>query len=132
MTAPKNDTSRRRRASLSKGPIKRRLVRTQIQLDERQAERLKAVAASRGLSMAEWIRRAVGTALLSGGFTDKEEQRRRAIAASGQFDSGATDISAEHDKYLAEAFGDHLPSVERKSNKPKDQPPPSQNKVSST
>ena len=132
MTNLKNDTIRSRRASLSKGPLKGRLVRTQIQLDERQAERLKAVAASRGLSMAEWIRRAVDSALLSGGLTDKDEQRRRAIAASGRFDSGVTDISVEHDKYLAEAFGDHLPSSERPSNEPKDRTVRSPKKVAST
>jgi len=113
MTNSKNDTIRPPRASISKGPLKGRLVRTQIQLDERQAERLKSVAASRGLSMAEWIRRAVDLALLTGGLPDKEEQRRRAIAASGRFNSGGTDISVEHDKYLAEAFGGHLPSSER-------------------
>jgi hypothetical protein len=107
-------------------------VRTQIQLGERQAERLKSVAASRGLSMAEWIRRAVDSALLTGGLPDKEEQRRRAIAASGRFNSGVTDTSVEHDKYLAEAFGGHLPSSERKSNEPKDRPARAPKKVAST
>lgn len=32
------------------------------------------------------------------------EERRRAIAAAGRFHSGASDISAKHDKYLVEAF----------------------------
>ena len=112
LTHLKNDAIRPPQASYSKEHSKGRLVRTQIQLDERQAERLKSVAASRGLSMAEWIRRAVDSALLSGGLADKEDQRRRAIAASGRFASGVTDISVEHDKYLAEAFGGHLPSSE--------------------
>jgi len=124
----KNDTIPRRRASLSKEHLKGRLVRTQIQLDERQAERLKAFAASRGLSMAEWIRRAVDSALLTGCVPDKEEQRHRAIAASGRFNSGVTDISAEHDKYLAEAFT----SSERKPIEPKDRPARSFKKASSS
>lgn len=115
MTRSKNDTIRPRRASPIIGPLKGRLVRTQIQLDERQAERLKAVAASRGLSMAEWIRRAVDSALLTGALQDKEDQRGRAIAASGRFDSGAADISVKHDKYLVEAFAGRLPSPGRKS-----------------
>jgi hypothetical protein len=132
MTALKNDTIQQRRASLSKNPLKGRLVRTQIQLDERQAERLKAFAASRGLSMAEWIRRAVDSALLTGGLPDKEEQRRRAIAASGRFNSGGTDISVEHDKYLAEAFGGPLPSSERMAHKLKDRPARSPKKVASS
>jgi hypothetical protein len=32
------------------------------------------------------------------------EERRRAIAAAGQFHSGASDISEKHDEYLVEAF----------------------------
>ena len=38
------------------------------------------------------------------GETDVEARRRRAIAAAGRFRSGATDISAKHDEYLAVAF----------------------------
>jgi hypothetical protein len=36
--------------------------------------------------------------------TDKAERRRRAIAAAGRFRSGAPDLSADHDKYLDEAY----------------------------
>jgi len=35
----------------------------------------------------------------------REEQVRRALAASGKFASGTTDTSARHDHYLAQAFG---------------------------
>ena len=132
MPSLKNDTARRRHASYSKEPPRGRLVRTQIQLDERQAERLKSVAASRGLSMAEWIRRAVDSALLSGGLTNREDQRRRAAAASGRFDSGVTNISGEHDKYLAEDFGGHLPSSERIARNLKARPARSPKKAAST
>jgi len=131
MDHSRNDTIRRPRASYSKEHPKGRLVRTQIQLDERQAGRLKAVAASRGVSMAEWIRQAVDSALLTGGLMDKEEQCRRAIAASGRFSSGVTDLSVEHDKYLAEAFGGKLSSSARKSNEPKDRPERFPKKVAS-
>jgi prevent-host-death family protein len=34
---------------------------------------------------------------------DRADLRRRALALSGQFRSGRTDISAEHDRYLAES-----------------------------
>ena len=131
MATSNNDTARRRQASYSKKHSKGRLVRTQIQLDESQAERLKAVAASRGLSMAELIRRAVDSALLTGGLPDKEEQRRRAIAASGRFNSGATDISVKHDKYLAEAFGGRLPSSAGEAPEPKNGPARSPKKAGS-
>ena len=39
------------------------MVRTQIQLTEEQARRLKALAAEQGVSMAELIRRSVDTVL---------------------------------------------------------------------
>lgn len=34
---------------------------------------------------------------------DRAELRRRAIAAAGRFESGAPDLSTEHDKYLTDA-----------------------------
>ena len=39
---------------------------------------------------------------------DDAEMRRRAIAAAGRFQSGVTDVSSEHDKYLAEAYEEQL------------------------
>jgi hypothetical protein len=38
--------------------------------------------------------------------TDLAERRRRAIAAAGKFRSGITDLSADHDRYVEEAFAD--------------------------
>jgi hypothetical protein len=46
----------------------------------------------------------VDTLIQSSGAIDAEERRRRAIAATGRFHSGASDISAKHDENLAEAF----------------------------
>ena len=37
---------------------------------------------------------------------DREEIKRRAIAAIGRFRSDVTDLAREHDRYLEEAFGD--------------------------
>lgn len=36
---------------------------------------------------------------------DREELKIRALAVSGRFRSGLTDLSTEHDRYLEEAFG---------------------------
>lgn len=77
------------------------MLRTQIQLEERQAAALKRFAAERGISMAELIRRAVDAMLAS---APEEEVKRRARAAGGAFSSGSRDTSAEHDRYLAAAF----------------------------
>lgn len=81
------------------------MVRTQIQLTEKQAASLKRLAAARRLSVAELIRQAVDAAIKGGMPIDQDEKRRRAIAIAGRFRSGRRDISREHDKYLGEAFG---------------------------
>lgn len=83
------------------------MVRTQIQLEERQAEMLKQIAAERELSVAELIRRSIDTYLASiPPRTSREDQRERAIRAAGQFRSGVTDLGENHDRYLEEAFAE--------------------------
>ena len=81
------------------------MVRTQIQLTEKQAKALKKMAASQHLSSAELIRRAVDVLINSSPGTDPEERRKRAIEIAGRFSSGKSDVSGKHDKYLADAFG---------------------------
>ena len=80
------------------------MVRTQIQLTEEQAQRLKSLAAKRGKSMAALIRIGVDQLLNNTSLIDTEEQRRRAIAAAGKYHSGQKDIAVEHDKYLTQDF----------------------------
>ncbi|HEX9373972.1 MAG TPA: ribbon-helix-helix protein, CopG family [Roseiflexaceae bacterium] len=82
------------------------MVRTQIQLTEQQARRLKALASRRGVSMAELIRESVDMLLASPEEIDLEERKRRAIAAAGTFRSGLSDLATNHDRYLAEAYGE--------------------------
>lgn len=77
------------------------MVRTQVQLMEEQAQRLKALAQEEGVSLAELVRRAVEAYLqekANGGFA---ERAQRALAAVGRFASGLKDVSQEHDRYLA-------------------------------
>jgi predicted transcriptional regulator len=80
------------------------MVRTQIQLSEQQASRLKKIAMARHMSIAELIRRAVDAMLATGPAVDVEEKRKRALSAAGRFSSGKRDISKSHDSYLAEAY----------------------------
>lgn len=83
------------------------MVRTQVQLPEEQVQRLKALAQEEGVSLAELVRRAVEGYLLereNGGFSERAE---RALAVVGRFASGLTDVSQEHDRYLAMGE-DHL------------------------
>lgn len=79
------------------------MIRTQIQLTEKQANVIKKMAKVKHVSMAELIRQSIDNMAKMG--TVDEERRKRAIEAVGRFHSGVADISAKHDKYLAEAFG---------------------------
>ena len=80
------------------------MIRTQIQLIERQTQRLKALAKERGVSMAELIRQSVDALLESPETTDREERKRRALSIVGMFRSDVPDLSTHHDQYLAEAY----------------------------
>ena len=82
------------------------MVRTQIQLTEHQARRLRARAHERGVSLAEIIRRCV-----EHGLAEQAPSRGalydRAAGVVGRFSDrrGARDISGKHDRYLDEAYG---------------------------
>jgi hypothetical protein len=78
------------------------VIRTQIQLTDDQAQALKALSAKTGLSIAELVRRGL-VPLLRSGSTEHEERVRRAADVIGRFHSGKTDISADHDRYLADS-----------------------------
>jgi hypothetical protein len=81
------------------------VVRTQIQLTERQARELRKMAAREGVSMAEVVRKAVDARIREGvSEVPWEERVRRATTAMGKFHSGLKDVSRRHDHYLAEAF----------------------------
>jgi predicted DNA-binding protein len=82
------------------------MIRTQIRLTDEQAWRLKALAAERSTSVAELIRQGVDDLLQRAAGPDMEEIRRRAIAVAGRFRSGRSDISTNHDEYLAEAYAE--------------------------
>jgi 16S rRNA U516 pseudouridylate synthase RsuA-like enzyme len=80
------------------------MVRTQIQLTEKQAKAIKKMASAQGVSVAELIRRAVDNIVNSSTTADTEERKRRALDIVGKFRSGKKDVSKEHDAHLAEAY----------------------------
>lgn len=80
------------------------MIRTQIQLEERQFAALKTKAVADGVSVAELVRRGVEVVINSSGHSASEERIHRAIEAAGRFRSGSKDLSTEHDKHLMEAF----------------------------
>ena len=80
------------------------MIRTQIQLTEEQAAKLRRIAAERGVSMAEVIRDAVE---LLPDRDDRADLWARALTAirHGYPDrEGKTDVSIKHDEYFAEAI----------------------------
>lgn len=81
------------------------MVRTQIQLTDQQARRLRTEARERGVSLAELIRRYVEKGL-SDESPDRGELYERAARLVGRFTApdGARDVSSRHDHYLDDAF----------------------------
>ena len=80
------------------------MVRTQIQLTEKQAKAVKKMASAQGVSVAELIRRAVDNIVNSSTTADTEERKRRALDVVGKFRSGRKNVSKEHDLYLTEIY----------------------------
>ncbi|MBC7260398.1 MAG: ribbon-helix-helix protein, CopG family [Chloroflexi bacterium] len=78
------------------------MIRTQIQLTEEQMRRLKALAAERGVSLAQLIQESIDALAMPAG--NAEIRRHRAIAVAGRFHSGKRDVSSQHDRYLVEAW----------------------------
>jgi predicted transcriptional regulator len=81
------------------------MVRTQIQLPEKQVALLKKMAVAQHESMAEIIRQAVDFFAKAKKEGDDAQRRKRAMAAAGRFRSGVNDLAVSHDSYLTEIFG---------------------------
>ena len=81
------------------------MVRTQIQLTDAQACRVRRLAEEQGVSMAEFIRRCLDQALESDE-PDRSVLYERAEAVLGRYEdpSGARDLAQRHDDYLATSF----------------------------
>jgi hypothetical protein len=80
------------------------MIRTQIQLTEQQAARVKQAASAAGASMSDVIRCCIDSYLDSQSASPSEEGLQRALAIPGRFRSGKRDGSEQHDAVLAEAF----------------------------
>jgi hypothetical protein len=78
------------------------MVRTQIMLDAEEHRRAKTRASELGISLAEYVRRLVGTDLA----TPSSESDPSEII--GMFNSGGSDIARHKDEYLAEAVATKL------------------------
>lgn len=80
------------------------MVRTQIQLTEEQSRILKTMALEQQISVAELIRRSIDNYIQSINQPSLNERRQRALSVVGKFSSEETDLSVNHDLYLAEIY----------------------------
>ena len=80
------------------------MVRTQVQLTEDQQSALRDLSATTGRSVSDLVRDAVERAISGAPRVTRREQIERALRLAGRFASGSSDVSANHDEYLAEAF----------------------------
>lgn len=79
------------------------MIRTQIQLEPDQYERLKALAARQSKSFAQLVREGVDHVLA---VEERESAWDRFLTAVGscRTEDAAADVAARHDEYLADAF----------------------------
>ena len=92
------------------------MIRTMVQLTEEQLRTLKEMAKARKTSVAKLVRESVTQYVVANTVKEptREEKRLRALEfvrkiKSGEIKShdieGQTDVSVNHDKYLAEIYG---------------------------
>lgn len=82
------------------------MVRTQIQLTETQALKLKQLASSEGVSMATLIRRSIDQYVAEEHREEIEARKARALAVVGKYASQHSDVSEAHDLHLTELFAE--------------------------
>ena len=82
------------------------MVRTQIQLTERQVKQLKQFAQEEDISMAEVVRRSIDFYIQQKQEPSVEERRQRLLSIVGVAHSEVSDLSENHDAYLDEAYGE--------------------------
>ena len=90
------------------------MIRTMVQLTEEQLKALKELAKARKTSVAKLVRESVAQyVVVAAKESDREEKRRRALEFLEYIKNhpeefrdieGKTDVSINHDKYLAEIY----------------------------
>jgi len=82
------------------------MIRTQIQLTEEQARRLRLAARERGVSMAEVVRRCIDRGLAAE-VPGRAARYARAADLVGAFEdpTEARRVAESHDEYLDDAYG---------------------------
>ncbi len=79
------------------------MIRTQIQFEEEQYQKIKELANQQKVSIAAVVRRAVEQLLMTRK-PGRSSLYREALKISGKYKADHNDISTSHDKYLEEAY----------------------------
>lgn len=82
------------------------MVRTQIQFTEEQVALLRERARAETRSVSDLVRESVARFLDETPRANRRELAQRADALIGKFRFGAPDLAADHDRHLAEVFGE--------------------------
>ncbi len=86
------------------------MIRMQIQLEEREAQRLRERAQAERVSQAQIVRNALGAYLDVPPGRDPEKVAL-ALSFAGMVQSALTDVSERHDDYLADGLWTGLQSA---------------------
>jgi hypothetical protein len=83
------------------------MIRTQIQLEQKQERALRRFAKEKKITLAEAVRRCIDKALASEDDIDLRSRYEKALSIVGSLSdkAGANDLSSNHDGYLDGAFG---------------------------
>ncbi len=79
------------------------MLRTQVQLDESQYQKLKALAAERSQSISQLVRESVELYLSTAQGRDEWVRLREAVGQCSDKD-GAGDVARRHDEYLTGVY----------------------------
>lgn len=79
------------------------MIRTQIQITEDQAHKLRSLAHDREASVASLVREAIDRFLRDEPSLSWEDRKRRAIEAVGSF-HGPPDLAERHDEYFVASY----------------------------
>jgi hypothetical protein len=80
------------------------MTRMQVQLTETQLRGLRQLSIASGRSLADLVRQGVDVYLSTQPRASRAERIERALRVAGKYSSGMTDVSAKHDRHLAEAY----------------------------
>jgi hypothetical protein len=77
------------------------MIRTQIQLEEADFERLKREAARRSCSVSAFVRDSVKAALFE---SERSAAAHSVMELAGKYNSGRGDLAENHDAYLGDGW----------------------------